>query len=85
MATYAKILKDNAGNQILPYTRSELEYNKNERYFPSSMNCSTIRRFFCSKYSPRDHILGIQIIHTGIKTIYNKHNKNRIDIQKETI
>lgn len=26
MATYAKILKDNAGNQILPYTRSKLVY-----------------------------------------------------------
>lgn len=26
MATYAKILKDNAGNQILPYTRAKLVY-----------------------------------------------------------
>ena len=27
MATYAKILKDSSGNQILPYTRAELVYN----------------------------------------------------------
>lgn len=26
MATYAKILKDNSGNSILPYTRSKFVY-----------------------------------------------------------
>ena len=31
MATYAKILKDSSGNQILPYTRSELVYMKDGR------------------------------------------------------
>ena len=31
MATYAKILKDSSGNQVLPYTRSELVYMKDGR------------------------------------------------------
>ena len=42
MATYAKILKDSSGNQILPYTRAELVYNGttkiSEYLIPSSKN-----------------------------------------------
>ncbi len=44
MATYAKILKDASGNQILPYTRSNLVYNGStpiSTYLNSTLNNRT--------------------------------------------
>lgn len=38
MATYAKILKDPGGNQILPYTRSELVYMEDGRTLQKTYN-----------------------------------------------
>ena len=38
MATYAKILKDSSGNQILPYTRAKLVYMEDNTTVESAMN-----------------------------------------------